>query len=379
MKIGILGYGPIGESIYERCSVLPNIEVAGVYCMEPEKVPDGKGLDSADALLSDFSIDTIVEIIGGNGLAYDLIVQAMNNGKNVVTNNTELASTYLQELSEIASDNNVSFKYTAALGGVQWISNLDAATRIDKIKKVSGIMDATSNYILSNMQASKSSFEDVYSEADKLGYINETKDDDVNGVNAKRKLIVASGIAFGSKLSEDDVDAYGIETVTQDDFAVFARLGLTCKLFSSASVVSDTQMTAFVEPTLFGPKTLEACVNSNYNLFSFEGNICGKYSFYGQGNGKTAVATAIINDIIDAANGLKSNEIVLTDSRKVTNARVVHQYYVRTSIICDWITDHRQIPLGHGILTSPISVTEMHKSAKILSEQDDKLFFAAIY
>ena len=136
MKIGILGYGPVGEAIYERCSVLPNIEVAGVYCMEPEKVPDGKGLDSADALLSDFTIDTIVEIIGGNGLAYDLIVQAMNNGKNVVTNNTELTCTYLQELSEIASDNNVSFKYTAAIGGVQWISNLDAATRIDKIKKV---------------------------------------------------------------------------------------------------------------------------------------------------------------------------------------------------------------------------------------------------
>lgn len=379
MKIGILGYGPIGETIYERCSVIPNIEIAGVYCMEPEKVPDGKGLDSADALLSDFSIDTIVEIIGGNGLAYDLIVQAMNNGKNVVTNNTELTCTYLQELSEIASDNNVSFKYTAAIGGVQWISNLDAATRTDKIKRVYGIMDATSNYILSSMQSSKSSYEDAYSEANGLGYINEIRDDDVTGVTSKRRLMVAAGVAFGAKLSENDVDAYGITTITQDDFAVFARLGLTCKLFSSASVVSDSQMTAFVEPTLFGPKSLESCVNSNYNIFSFEGNVCGKYSFFGQGNGKSAIATTIINDIIDCANGLKSNEIVLTDSRKVMNARVVHQYYVRTSIICDWITDHRQIPLGHGILTSPISVTEMHKSAKILSEQDDKLFFAAIY
>ena len=378
MKIGLLGFGVVGRGVYDILAGREDVSVRTVLARRDlGALTCGVTRDMQD-IVSDPEIDTVVEVMGGLHPAFEYVSAALKAGKNVVTSNKHLLCHYYKELNALAVENGCVLRGTAAVGGgIPWLTNLEKAARVDRITKVSGIMNGTTNYIMDAMNKSDVDFGDVLKKAQELGYAEADPSADIDGWDIQRKLIISAGVAFGVCLKEEDVPVFGIRNVTAADIRRFQARGLTCKLIASAEKLADS-VAAYVEPTLLAGDALEAAVPANYNLISMEGEYIGKESFFGQGAGRYPTAYNVVQDLVDIANG---KDRFYTDSfvpAETNNAGALHKYYVRTEAKLPELDAVVREDWDGAVVTLPVSVAQMHMMLGRMLEQDPGSFLAAV-
>ena len=357
MKIGLLGFGVVGRGVYDIVADRDDMQVAKVLCLEDISLPDAQPVKNIKDIVEDAEIDTVVEAMGGLHPAYEFVRAALEAGKNVVTSNKALVCSFYDQLLPLAAQKGVQLRCTAAVGGgIGWLSELERARRVQKIEKVGGIMNGTCNYILDNMTRQGLPYDEVLKTAQALGYAEANPSTDVDGIDTWHKVILSSNIAFGISLDHDSVPVAGIRNIQAQDVENFKAHGLVCKLISTGKRIGDG-FSAFVQPTLVKDGEPEAAVPMNYNLITFIGETSGRMSFFGQGAGRYPTAYNVVQDLVDV---LEGKGFYSTYGGKVSACNEEEMtWYVRGS----W-NGGIQETWGNAVLTTPVSVSEMHKWIK---------------
>lgn len=378
MKIGLLGFGTVGAGVYHIIEKQESMEVKYVLDLREFEELGDKLVHDYSVILNDPEVETVVEVLGGLHPSYEFVSQAICAGKNVVTANKHLVCHYFTELTSLAKQHGVAFRCTAAVGGgLPWLTSLERAKRVDTISQIWGIMNGTTNYILDTMRLSPVAFDTVLKEAQALGYAEADPSADIDGLDIQRKLIISSNIAFNCLLTENDVPVFGIRGIRKEDIDLFKKEGLVCKLIANGIRVDDG-VAAFVEPVLLPSAEPDANVPSNFNLITFVGENVGRLSFYGQGAGRYPTAFNCVQDCVDLVCGVKDFYATKMETVPVKNEKQMRSYYVRTSAPDAWLESVTSKTMGNGILTSPVSVKEMHEWARNKVKEDPECFIAGI-
>ncbi len=362
MKIGLLGYGTVGSAFYAMAIEHP--ETSDITLLDLKRHDDLTCRQTADFqdILRDESIGTVVELIGGLHPAYEFVSSALKSGKHVVTANKQLVSACYDELIALAEENSVSLRCTAAAGGgIPWLHSLARLAECDRITSVSGIMNGTTNYILSAMTEQGTEYADNLREAQRLGYAEADPTADVEGYDACRKLVLSANIAFGVSIREAEVPCFGISGITAQDIAAFKRLGLVCKLIAHADRAGD-QVAACVEPMLFPVSGQMAHVNGPDNLISLHAERVGTQRFAGAGAGGFATASNVLADCFEIMRGCGAFYTSRRDAVSVNNAALTQRYYVRA---------------GEEAASRTMTVAEAHAMADQFKKERKPFFMAA--
>ena len=378
MKIGLLGFGVVGRGVYDITSGMDDIQVAKVVCLEDVTLTDAEVTRDIQSILTDDSIDTVIEAMGGLHPAYEFVRACIEAGKNIVTSNKALVCSFYDELLPLAQEKGVQFRCTAAVGGgIGWLSELERSRRVQPIEQVGGIMNGTCNYILDSMTRLGLGYDEALKQAQALGYAEAKPATDVEGIDTWHKVILSSNIAFGVSLDPATVPVTGISTITAEDVAAFTERGYTCKLISTGKAANG-KYSAYVQPTLIPQGQPEAAVPSNYNLITLIGKYSGRMSFFGQGAGRYPTAYNVVQDLVDLLGGVKAFYTDVMNPVKADNANVVHSYYVRCDKENEWLKSVTKESWGAGVLTEAVSLEKMHAFAKEMNEEGAKVFFAGL-
>ena len=355
MNIGLLGFGVVGRGVYDITKTRNDIAVTKVVCLEDVTLPDAKVTKDFRDILEDPSIDTVVEAMGGVHPAYEFVRSAMEAGKNIVTSNKALVATYYTELVSLAQEKGLKFRCTAAVGGgIGWLTSLENSRRVQKLRRVGGIMNGTCNYILDSMTRLGLGYADALKQAQALGYAEANPSTDVDGIDTWHKLLLSANVAFGIRLEPSTVPAAGIRNITAGDVKQFNEHGYVCKLLSRA-VMEEGCCSAMVQPTLLARTTLEAAVPSNYNLITYDGEYSGIQSYYGQGAGRYPTAYNVVLDCVDVLKGVGFYTDLGTPVTAENTAPM--RYYIRSADPLPWQAEENW---GDGVLTVPVSPTQVH-------------------
>jgi len=378
MKLGLFGYGVVGGGVGRIADARNDMEVGRILVLPHEVDIDPRTVTNIQEILDDKSIDTVVEVMGGIHPAFEFVSAALKAGKNVVTANKALVAAYYQELLALAKENKVTFRCTAAVGGgIPWLVNLTRCRRVDTIESVWGIMNGTTNYILSSMSAQDVDFADVLKKAQELGYAEADPTADIDGHDIRRKLAISVGVAFDAAVEEAKIPTFGIRHVKACDIQAFKAMGLTCKLLAYGQNTPEG-VAAYVEPTLVNGDRLEAAVGSNYNVISYQSNNAGIQSFYGQGAGRFPTAYNVVSDCLDIIAGEDQFYTEKAIPTSLNCSGVCHAYYVRTTKEDEFLASIAE-KKGEGFyITAPVSVEKMHAWAKAQQEIDPDVFIAGI-
>ena len=325
-KIAILGHGVVGSGTAEV--FLKNKESISVklgrdadikYILDVRDFPDCEYGDrftkDFDVILNDPEITVVAELIGGIHPAYDFVKALLLAGKSVVTSNKELVAKKGAELLDIAQQRNVSFLFEASVGGgIPIIRPLQSCLSADSIYEITGILNGTTNFILTKMFRDSMPFEEALSLAQDNGYAERDPSDDVNGVDACRKICILASMIFGKRVNPDDVVCEGITSLTQADIDFCESRGGTCKLIARA-VRNGDRFEVIVCPAFVSGDNQLYGVSDVYNAIMVRGEATGDVVFYGKGAGKFPTASAVVNDIVNALN--KSGGTTLSWSDEV--------------------------------------------------------------
>lgn len=318
--VGILGFGNVGgpligliadhgSMIATRAGVeLEVVRVAVRDVTKPRSVALPAGVLTADAaaLVSDPAVDVVVEVIGGIEPARSLILAALAQGKPVVTANKELVATAGTELFAAAERAGVDLLFEASVaGGIPLIRPLRESLAGEKIRRVTGIVNGTTNFILTEMTEEGSSFADALAEAQALGYAESDPTADVEGFDAAAKAAILASIAFGAEVVAGDVDREGITKVTAADITAADDLGYVVKLLAVAEDL-DGSIAVRVHPAMIPKQHPLASVRGSFNAVFIEGAAVGELMLYGRGAGGGPTAIAVLGDLVDAAKNLRS-------------------------------------------------------------------------
>ena len=333
IKIAVLGYGTVGsgvvevlqtnaESIAKRAG--EGIEVKYVLDLRdfPGDPIQEKVVHDYSIIANDEEVKIVVETMGGTKPAYDFVKTALLNGKSVCTSNKELVAVYGAELLEIAKEKNVNFLFEASVGGgIPIIRPLYQCLTADKIEKINGILNGTTNYILTKMAKEGSEFADVLKEAQELGYAEKDPTNDVEGYDACRKIAILTSLAYGKQVDYEDIYTEGITQITAEDFKYAEKLGAAIKIFGS-SVQEGDNVYAMVSPQMINSEHPLYSVNDVFNAISVKGNMLGDVMFYGKGAGKLPTASAVVSDVVDAVKHMGVNIMITWNEEKLALAPV---------------------------------------------------------
>lgn len=378
LKIAVLGFGTVGVGVYEMIKMRNDMSVKYVLDIKKHEELGEVSVTDFNDILNDSEVDTVVEVIGGLNPAYGFLTSAMKAGKNVITANKFLVSTYYKELTNLAVENKVSFRYTAAAGGaIPWLVNLERAKRAAEITAVYGIMNGTSNFILDSMHTGSLSFDTALAEAQRLGYAERDPSNDIDGLDTLCKVVLSANIAFSVAIDKENADVEGIRDITEKDIEVCEEMKCVCRLMAYAKKI-DNGISVYVEPAFISVDKPEATVKQNLNMISFDAQYVGRESFYGFGAGRFPTAYTVVEDCIDVANSnnLLYNNILI--DAEPDNTLSSHCYYVRTDYTDSWFETVKAKQKKHGVITTEVSVSEMHKFAKKARENGFKCFIAGI-
>lgn len=377
-RIALLGLGTVGLGVYEFLRARDDMELACAMSLE---VPEGVTcpiVRDAEEIFRDDSIDLVIEVIGGLHPAYEFVSGALKAGKHVVTANKLLIAARYRELAELALRHGVALRFTAAAGGgIPWLTSLQRTAQQEPVLRISGILNGTTNYILDTMHRKGGSFSAALSEAQRLGYAEANPAEDLNGADIRRKLVISSNIAYGCVLDEAEVAVEGIGYISEEDISAFTRMRRVCKL-AAASRRTENGVAAYIEPALFPQTVPESAVPLNYNLVSLTGQHIGKQSFYGQGAGRYPTAFNVLQDCVDICCGQTAFYTDRMEPLPVDNAGIVRPYYVRTHGTDAWLRSHIDKMLDSGIITTAVSVPEIHAWAKRRREDGAACFIASL-
>lgn len=379
MVVALLGHGTVGGGVYELLKNRSNITVKYVLDRSPIAELGAVSVTNFSTILNDGEVDTIVEVMGGLEPAHEYIAAAMRAGKNIVTANKHLLAAYYDELTTLAKETGIGFRTSAAVGGgIPWLPNLQRLKRIGAVNEICGIMNGTTNYILSMMHKKGYDYESVLHDAQSFGYAEADPTADIEGYDIQRKLMISANIAFDASLTEQQVPVAGIAGITREDIAGFNEMGYVCKLYATAKRVADGAILAVVEPTLFKAETLEAAVPANYNLITAVSEYAGRQSFFGEGAGRWPTAAAVVQDLLDLCERKRGFYTQLSQPLPSNNMCEERRYYVRY-IVDTWFMDGCvEKRWGNGVLTRPVSPAQMHSWYVEARSNDPGIFFAAL-
>lgn len=379
MVVALLGHGTVGGGVYELLKNRSDITVKYVLDRSPIAELGAVSVTDFSTILNDGEVDTVVEVMGGLEPAHEYMVAAMRAGKNIVTANKHLLAAYYDELTTLAKETGTGFRTSAAVGGgIPWLPNLQRLKCIGAVNEICGIMNGTTNYILSMMHKKGYDYESVLHDAQSFGYAEADPTADVEGYDIQRKLMISANIAFDASLTEQQVPAAGIAGITREDIAGFNEMGYVCKLYATAKRVADGAILAVVEPTLFKAETLEAAVPANYNLITAVSEYAGRQSFFGEGAGRWPTAAAVVQDLLDLCERKQGFYTQLSQPLPSNNMCEERRYYVRY-IVDTWFMDGCvEKRWGNGVLTRPVSPAQMHSWYVEARRNDPSIFFAAL-
>ena len=320
-NIGLLGLGTVGTGTAEiildsvgRNPLLKEIKITqvGVKSLsKPREVnfPPGVMTTDLEAIVTNPEIDIVVELLGGLEPARSLILSAIANGKHIVTANKAVIARYGDEIYTAANKAGVYVLLEAAVaGGIPIIKPLKQSLGVNRIQSVIGIINGTTNYILSKMAAEGLDFAEVLAEAQELGYAEADPSADVDGGDAADKISILAAIAFGERVKREEINCEGIRQIEATDISYAEDLGFVIKLLAIAKGGLDKPLQIRVHPTLVPLDHPLANINDVYNAVLVEGEPLGQVMFFGPGAGKGATASAVVSDIVNIVGLLKSTQ-----------------------------------------------------------------------
>lgn len=351
MNVGLLGIGTVGGGVFELLKSNMNeiqrktatdikiVAVADKDITRAKEIVDAsiEVTDDPFKLVSDKNIDVIVELIGGTTIAKDLVVKAIENKKHVVTANKALLANFGNELFALAKKNNVILAFEATVaGGIPILKSIKEGLAANKIEWVAGIINGTTNFILTQMREKGVTFAQGLSEAQTLGYAEADPTFDIEGIDAAHKLTILAALSFGIPMSFKDVYVEGIKALEQKDIQYAEELGYRIKLLGIAKK-RDKGIELRVHPTLIPEKRLIANVNGVMNAVVVKGNMIGPTLYYGAGAGALPTASSVVADLIDISRssnvpllGFEDAEIDTIPIYSINEA--ISAYYLRIRV-----------------------------------------------
>lgn len=343
IQIAVLGYGTVGsgvvevihtnfESIKKRAGDAINIK----YVLDIRKFPGSPVenilTDDFEEIINDPEVQIVVEVMGGIEPAYTFTKRALEAGKSVCTSNKELVARHGLELMEMARENQVNYMFEASCGGgIPIIRPLNSSLTADELDEISGILNGTTNYILTEMGEKYGDFGEVLREAQEKGYAERNPEADVEGYDACRKIAILSSLAYGAHMDYQDIYTEGISKITAEDMKYAADLEMKVKLLATSKRKGD-KFSAMVCPTLVGKDSPLYSVDGVFNAIFIHGNVLGDAMFYGSGAGKLPTASAVVADVVDCAKH-PGKTVMMSWSSKVLDLvdikDVEHCFFVR--------------------------------------------------
>ena len=343
VNVAVLGYGTIGSGVVEVLQTNTEViaqrageEIAVKYILDLRDFPGDPNADKIvhdyDIIDKDEDVQVVVECMGGVEPAYTFVKRALLNGRSVATSNKELVAKHGAELIAIAHEKNINFLFEASVGGgIPIIRPLVQCLTADVIEEVSGILNGTTNYMLTRMKEEGISFEEALKEAQEKGYAELHPEADVEGYDACRKIAILSSLAFGQQVDFEDIYTEGITSITTEDIRYATAMNKSIKLLGNSWRV-DGKIYAMVCPMLLDNAHPLSGVNDVFNAIFVRGNMVDETMFYGKGAGKLPTASAVAADVVDCVKLTGKNIKILWNPEKLTLSDLgdfERQYFVR--------------------------------------------------
>ena len=313
INIAVLGYGTVGSGVVEvieKNKEMVNKKAAQElnikYILDLRDFPNDpyghKVIHDFNQILKDDTVTIVCETMGGTGAAYEFTKQALERGKSVCTSNKELVAKHGPELLSIAKAHSCNYLFEASVGGgIPIIRPLNYSLTAEKIEAITGILNGTTNYILSKMEREGADFEEVLKRAQEKGYAERNPEADVEGYDACRKIAILSSLMLGKNVDSEKIYTEGISKISAADFAYAKAAGKTLKLLARSKTVSEDEVLAMVSPFMIDKEHPLSMVNGVFNAVFVTGNMLGDSMYYGKGAGKLPTASAVVSDVIDCA------------------------------------------------------------------------------
>ncbi len=311
-KVAIMGFGTVGSGVYDiivtnddKLNRNSGEAVDVKYILDIRDFDDHphKELFTKDFndILNDAEVSVVAEVMGGLHPAYEFTKSLLQAGKSVVTSNKELVATYGTELLQIANEKNVNYMFEASVGGgIPIIRPLHQDLTANKIEKIAGILNGTTNYILNEMITKGKAFEDALKDAQDNGYAERNPAADIEGHDACRKIAILSSLASGYEVDYNNIETEGIVNVSLDDVKYAESINAVIKLIGYSQFLEEGKIYSVVAPMVVPREKLIANVNGVFNAVMVQGNCVGELLFYGAGAGKLPTASAVVADIVDS-------------------------------------------------------------------------------
>ena len=346
IQVAVLGYGTVGNGVVqvieENNKIIEGKIGNGIkvkYILDLRDFPgdpfENKVVHDIDTILNDPEVDIVCETMGGVKPAYQFTKDALLKGKSVCTSNKELVANYGPELIKIAKENKCNYMFEASVGGgIPIIRPMNTSLAPEKIKKIMGILNGTTNYILTKMSSEGVSFEEVLKDAQEKGYAERNPEADVEGYDACRKIAILTSLMTGKNVKFEDIYTEGITKINQTDFEYAKAMKKSIKLLAMSENTKEGTV-AMVAPFMIGEEHPLNGVNGVYNGIYVTGNMLGDVMFYGQGAGKLPTASAVVADVIDCAKNIgktldciwKEENIILNDYKECNR-----KFFVRVAL-----------------------------------------------
>ena len=313
IKVAVLGYGTVGSGVVEviernndQVSGSAGEELHVKYILDLRDFPgdpyEDRVVHDINLILEDPEISVVCEVMGGTGAAYQFTKQALEKGKSVCTSNKELVAKHGPELLSLAKEQGCSYLFEASVGGgIPVIRPINSSLTAEKILAVLGIVNGTTNYILTKMSSEGAAFEDVLKQAQEMGYAERNPEADVEGYDACRKLAILSSLMAGKNVDSEKIYTEGITKITTADFEYAKAAGMAIKLLALGRMLEDGRVLAMVSPFFVSNTHPLAMVNDVFNAVFISGNMLGDSMYYGRGAGKLPTASAVVSDVIECA------------------------------------------------------------------------------
>ena len=394
VNVAVLGYGTIGSGVVEVLQTNTEViaqrageEIAVKYILDLRDFPGDPNADKIvhdyDIIDKDEDVQVVVECMGGVEPAYTFVKRALLNGRSVATSNKELVAKHGAELIAIAHEKNINFLFEASVGGgIPIIRPLVQCLTADVIEEVSGILNGTTNYMLTRMKEEGISFEEALKEAQEKGYAELHPEADVEGYDACRKIAILSSLMFGKNVDSEKVPTEGITKITAADFEYANAAEYTIKLLGRSRAIDDDTAEVMVAPFMLPKDHPLAMVYGVFNAVFVTGNMLGDSMYYGRGAGKLPTASAVVSDVIDCARHQgkvimcfwDKEEVKLVDTRES-----VRSFFIRAKAGAEGAVEAvfpggRELHLADrkedfGYFTQPMKESEFLAKYEALGEQ----------
>jgi homoserine dehydrogenase len=343
VKVAVLGYGTVGSGIVEVIKTNQDMvnkkagdEIDVKYILDLRDFPgdpyENLVVHDVEIILNDPEVLVIAEAMGGVEPAYTFTKRALSAGKSVCTSNKELVAKHGAELIELARTNKCNYMFEASVGGgIPIIRPLNASLTPERVDGITGILNGTTNYILTKMEKEGSDFDTVLKEAQDKGYAERNPEADVEGYDACRKIAILSSLIYGKNVNFEHIYTEGITKITTNDFAYAKKAGYTIKLLAMSKEV-DGKYFAMVTPCMINDQNPLYFVNDVFNGILVHGNTLGNTMYYGAGAGKLPTASAVVSDIIDCVKHLGKTVFCFWDKEELTLSSMddsVKRFFVR--------------------------------------------------